>query len=94
MTLDEALLIVKANAPAIIEDLFKPCTCEKPDLKPGEVSFDLYFGSPKNLTRKPDCSRCQARRILTFLIALSDGMQEQEPLLVPFFTSIVQELPS
>jgi len=25
---------------------------------------------------------------------LSDGMQEQEPLLVPFFTSIVQELPS
>jgi len=31
---------------------------------------------------------------LTFLMALSDGMQEQEPLLVPFFTSIVQELPS
>lgn len=94
MTFDEALLVVKANSTAIIENLFKPCTCGQADRKQGdEVSFKLYFRGPDDPKPQP-CSRCQARHILLFLAALSADMQYQDPLILTSFTSLVEQLPS
>jgi hypothetical protein len=53
----------------------------------------LYFGDP-GAKMRVSCMRCQARQILTFLLALSGGIQDQEPLIVPYFTSLAEKFPS
>ncbi|MGO9242903.1 MAG: hypothetical protein ACLQBJ_19040 [Bryobacteraceae bacterium] len=94
MTFDEALLVVRANAPAIIENLFKPCTCGQADIKHGgEMSFELHFRGPDDPKPQP-CLRCQARHILLFLVALGSDTRNQDPVMLMSFTSLVEELPS